>query len=329
MRLIAAAAAFCALLVAVPAAAVDRVVDDNLAPCLSGRPLHGTIGAAVAAASPGETIVVCAGEYFENVVVDKADLTLRGQGIARLRPGSVGGPGIAVQADGVTIQGFDVSGYTFACGVTVDASRADLTNNRSHGNGSGICVVSGTGHRLRYNVTEVNALSGIVLSDVAGAHVGNNTTTDNGLHGIVASACTGSVTIDHNAAIENHGIGIYALDCDAPTITNNTVRGTGYIGAGNSAGIVVELGQDALVKLNLVTDAVQGILLTGTTGATVTFSSVGFSDIGIDVVGSDGVTVTRNNVSRSPIVDCRWDGTGTNVLTNNSCVTQQPPGAFD
>ena len=46
-------------------------------------------------------------------------------------------------------------------------------------------------------------------------------------------------------------------------------------------------------------------------------------------MGSNGVTVTRNNVSRSPIVDCRWDGAGANVLTNNNCGTQQPPGAFD
>jgi parallel beta-helix repeat protein len=328
MRLVAVAVALCALLAAVPAAAVDRVVDDNLAACLSGRPLHGTIGAAVAAAAPGETILVCAGTYVENVVLDKPDVTVRGQGIVRLRPGSVGSPGIAVQADGATIQGFDVSGYTFACGISVDASGAEIRDNRVHGNATGICVVSGTGHRLRYDVVEENIGTGISLAN-AGADVGNNTIRDNGLHGILASACGGPVTIDHNAAIENHGVGIYALDCNGPTITNNTVRGTGYISVGNSAGIVVELGQNALVKLNLVTGAVQGILLTGTTGATVTFSSIGFNDIGLDVVASDGVTVTRNNASRSPIVDCRSDGTGTNVLTNNSCVTQQPANAFD
>jgi len=41
------------------------------------------------------------------------------------------------------------------------------------------------------------------------------------------------------------------------------------------------------------------------------------------------VTVTRNNVSRSGVVDCRWDGGGANVLGENNCGTQQPAGAFD
>ena len=259
MRSMTVAVAFIALLVAVPAAAVDRIVDDNLVPCISVLPLHATIGAAVAAASPGETILVCPGNYVENVVVNTADLTIRGQGIVRLRPGDPGLDGFSVQANGVTIQGFDISGYTAACGVFVDASGADIRDNRVHDSSQGICIQSGTGHRIRYNITETNTNDGIVLS-TAGGDVGNNTSKDNGKNGITAEACVGSVTIDHNHAIENHKIGIHALDCSGPTITHNTVRGTGYIGAGNSGGIVVELGQNALVKLNLVTDAVTGVL---------------------------------------------------------------------
>ena len=328
MRLITVAVAFAALLAAVPAAAVDRIVDDNLVPCISVLPIHATISAAVAAASPGEKILVCPGTYTENVVVNKADLTVRAQGIVRLRPGDSSLPGFSVQADGVTIQGFDISGYSGACGVSVAASGSDIRDNHAHDNGFGICLTSGGGHRVRYNVTEVNIASGITLNNASG-DVGNNTSKDNGVHGIFANNCAGSVTIDHNHAIENHSVGIFALNCAGPTITHNTVRGTGYIGAGNSGGIVVQGGQNALVKLNLVTDAVTGVLLTVTTGATATFNSISFNDFGLDILASDGLTVTRNNVSRSPFIDCRWDGTGANVLTNNNCGTQQPPGAFD
>ena len=328
MRLMALAVAFAGLLVAVPAAAVDRLVDDHLVPCISVLPIHATISDAVAAASPGETILVCPGNYADNVVVTKADLTIRGQGIVRVTPGDPTLPGFDVEADGVTIQGFDVSGYSDACGVSVSANRSDVRDNHAHDNATGICILTGVAHRVRYNVVEGNTGVGISLADVSG-DITNNTVKDNGLHGIAGLGCTFGVTIDHNAALENHKVGILAADCDSPTITNNTVQGTGYISAGNSAGIVVQGGMGALVKLNLVQHAVEGVLLTGTTGATATFNSISFNDVGLDVMTSDGVTVTRNNVSRSPIVDCRWDQLGTNVLTNNSCGTEDPPGAFD
>jgi hypothetical protein len=61
MRPIAIAVAFARVLIAVPALAVDRLVDGALAPCVAGAlPLHPTIGAAVSAAAPGETILVAA-----------------------------------------------------------------------------------------------------------------------------------------------------------------------------------------------------------------------------------------------------------------------------
>ena len=62
---------------------------------------------------------------------------------------------------------------------------------------------------------------------------------------------------------------------------------------------------------------------------TASFNGVSSSDVGIDVMHSDGTTVTRNNVSGSTTVDCRWDGSNVNALTNNNCGTQDPAGAFD
>jgi len=105
MKLSVVVCALASLLIAVPASAVDRVVDDAGVSCLSGRPLHTTISAAVAAASPGEKILVCAGTYSENVTVNKADLTLQGQDNARLRPGNASLNGIDVVANGVTHPG--------------------------------------------------------------------------------------------------------------------------------------------------------------------------------------------------------------------------------
>ena len=330
--------ALVSLLAAVPAAAVDRVVDDNGVTCLSGRPLHTTIGAAVAAASPGEKILVCAGTYSENVTVNKAGLTLQGQGNARLKPGDANGHGILVTASGVTIQGFDISafsGQTFPCGVRVDAERADINDNRVHANDNGICLASGSGHRVRYNVVQDNGIGIDVRNTSGSVDVSNNTVKNNSGAGIAVTQCAAgpapAVTIDHNAVAGSALLifvgGANREDaCDATLITNNTVRG----GAGpHPVGIAVAFSAGAVVTRNLVQDLSTGLNLVEAVGATASFNSISFNGVGLDVLSTTGATVTRNNVSRSTIVDCRWDGNGVNVLTGNNCGTQDPPGAFD
>jgi parallel beta-helix repeat protein len=321
MRLGVLVLALACSLSAVPAAAVDRVVDDNGVACLSGRPLHTTIGGAVAAAAPGETILVCAGTYTENVAVNKADLTLRAQGLVRLQPGDAFFNGFRVSADGVTIQGFEISGYTNSSGILLEASRADIRDNRVHHNSIGIGVFAGSQNRVRYNVAEENG-EGIRVQE-SSADVMNNTAKGN-LYGIRPIACTGVVTVDHNQLLAN-GSGIFTTVCEGVIISSNTVQG----GDGSVFGIYVAHGFDALVKLNLVRNAPTGIQIENMGSGTATFNTVGGSDVGLDVVGSTNVTVTRNNVSRSSIVDCRWDGFGTNVLTKNSCGTQDSTDPFD
>lgn len=130
------------------AAAADRLVDEALVPCTKdGVPVHPTIGAAVAAAAPGETIVVCPGTYSEHVTVDKADLTLQAKGRVNLVGPGTPGPGFRVTASGVTIRGFDISGYVggpFDCGVEATGADVHIHKNRAHGNKFGICAIVAT-----------------------------------------------------------------------------------------------------------------------------------------------------------------------------------------
>ena len=333
MRFLAVVCAVAGLIVAVPALAADRQVDDNLVPCVSGLPIHGTIGAAVAAASAGETILVCAGTYSENVTVNKPDLTLRAQGVVYLKPGAAPVAGIVVvNADGVTIQGFDISGFTSGCGTRVgfgvSTSRVDIRDNRIHGNSIGICMRGGTDLRVRYNTIQNNTDAGIFLRDTVAPEVSNNTVRNNGFSGIELLDGQGAA-IDHNALTGNQGYGIAVFasspfaPADGVVITNNTVRGP------TSVGIVVSARTGVVLTRNLVQNAGQGVLLSYAKGATASFNSISFNAVGLDIGNTTGATVTRNNVSRSTIVDCRWDGAGVNVLTGNSCGTQDPAGAFD
>lgn len=66
-RLFAVCAVAGSLLLASPAAAATRYVDDDRAQCPQAA--HTTIGAAISAAAPGDLVQVCAGRYAEQVVL--------------------------------------------------------------------------------------------------------------------------------------------------------------------------------------------------------------------------------------------------------------------
>lgn len=227
----------------------------------------------------------------------------------------------------MTIQRFDISGYVGLneCGVFVTGPDADILNNRAHHNGFGICAFTGTDFRVRNNVTDANLFVGILIQLTTGGLVGNNTTRNNGQAGISAFDCSGAPTIDHNLASGNPNDGIFVTNCDA-VVRNNTVR---HPGVGGNFGIRVLNSDGPVVTRNSVQGSNVGLSVQNSTNGTVGFNSIGFNGVGIDLITSNGFTLTRNVVSRSTTVDCRWDGSGTHTFLNNSCKTESPAGAWD
>ncbi|MDQ6692906.1 MAG: DUF1565 domain-containing protein, partial [Chloroflexota bacterium] len=125
------------------------VVDDDHGQCPSAA--YTTIQSAITAASPGDTIQVCAGTYVENITIDKP-LTLQGSGQgsslivpAVSNPDCPGGGSlcggtasniILVQANNVTIYGFTLNGDNPALtsgivvgGADLDARNGIITNH--------------------------------------------------------------------------------------------------------------------------------------------------------------------------------------------------------
>jgi parallel beta-helix repeat protein len=326
MRIPAGVLAFAGLLAAVPAAAVDRLVDDHLTPCMSGPlPLHATIGEAVAVAAAGETILVCAGNYSEGVIVNQSNLTIRAQGLVKLvSPGGIGFGFLVGTAGGVTIQGFDISGYS-ACGIGIGGEAAGdfyIRDNHIHDNGVGICYAADAlfvSPKIQNNVIEGNHSSGVRLFHASNEKLSANIIRNNGGTGISLNDCHGS-TVDHNLVTGNH-TGISVVECH-PVIRNNTLRDN------VSWGISISGAGGGVVTHNLVQSSAVGVSLMGA-DCELSFNSIAFNQVGVDVRLGGVCLITRNNVSRSSTIDCTWDGTGDHTFVDNSCRTELPPGDWD
>src|SRR5260221_5156156 len=120
-------AVLAALAIALPAAAVGPaaagsrtlVVDDDMQQCPNAG--YTSINAAITSAAPGDKIRVCPGLYHENIVVDKAGLSLqgstngsttepclRGDDAANPSQDSVVNGAVTLKANGVSLDSFTV-----------------------------------------------------------------------------------------------------------------------------------------------------------------------------------------------------------------------------
>jgi parallel beta-helix repeat protein len=271
-----------------------------------------TIQAAVDAAEPGSTILVCAGIYYEWVVIAaKDELRL----LAKGQPGDVVLDGqnapapfpctpaseVAVRcagfelrnADGNRIEGFLVRRYWEAgiwlrMGSSGNTIRKNVTTESPHHDG--IQLANSPDNVVEQNTSFANfalvpapgAMNACGINVTGAESVGNtvrhNETFANDF-GIQANAATNNV-IRNNHSHDNRRVGIRNIaSSNGTVIENNRVFDNGGIG---------QFG---------------GILLSGSTG----------------------VTVARNKAFNNVPLDLR-DGVGANEFENNHCRTSSPPG---
>jgi hypothetical protein len=174
-----------------------------------------TINAAVAAAPPGSTINVAAGNYNEDVVVNK-QLTIKGAGIGVTTvSGPIGGAGSTFQilASGVIIEGFT---------ITRDGNNpVDWNNPGLNTAGISIQGLSITGAIIRKNKF-TGLRTGIDINNSNGHFIEDNVITFNRT-GLIFRNQTDNMTVSRNDITDNWTVGVLFLD--ASLGSNSPVQG--------------------------------------------------------------------------------------------------------
>ena len=327
------------------------VVDDDghgsATGCSGTTPIPSTIQAGVNAASPGDTVKVCPGNYPGAVTVNKT-LTLDGAkaGVDARNRGTSGesivsapggGPAFTLAANNVTLDGFTIKSSDTGIQTSPNFSGYLIQNNVVTNNSLGIYLNTGAGTQseVRHNKIASNNASGTA---VAGTGIysdqgANNIVIDQNLfsnqqnEGINFASGTGINVHDNvmkdmpNTAISFFS-GVTNSTIDHNTLTNASVNPNGgsaiFIGGNDST---IGVTNNTITRPNF-----DGIAIRGTaTGITVQNNKVirgGHDGISVTSTTSGATTTTGNTLQRNAN-DGIFYGTGTaaNHITNNTAAS--------
>lgn len=214
-----------------------------------GREDFETIGAAIAAAAPGDRILVRPGLYEEGLVVDKpleiigqgdvADIVVRATGcdallfqanigrVSNLTLRQAGGDGIWYAVDAaqgrLELEDCDISGAGEVCVGVHDGADPRVGRNRIH-HGGLLVYAQGLG------TFEDNEVFGSITSGVEVREGGDPTMRRNRIHdgqvGVLVDK-QGLGTFEDNEIFENHLSGIEAREGGNPTMRGNRIHRNG------------------------------------------------------------------------------------------------------
>jgi hypothetical protein len=282
------------------------------------NPSFNTISLAIAAASNGDTIQVCAGTYNEQAQITKT-LTLKGAKAgqdARTRVATnesiitnAGGP-VQFMADNIVLDGFTVQGST---GTDPNFISGIWSN-------PGFSGIQG-GYQILNNIVQ-NNISGIELD----------------------STCAASPTIVKFNLIQNNnnpGPGSGTGLQDNFVLCNATIDSNKFVGNSSSGALlfgppVTSAGSNITVSNNEFSANGGAIALLGVTSSSISgnniHNSVGPGGADIDVFGGvNRLSNTCNNLASGPgrgiqVEDPFGVGANTNVSINNNNISGYPVG---
>jgi nitrous oxidase accessory protein NosD len=287
-------------LTASPAAAATLQVDDDGLDCPGAQ--YSSIQDAVDAASNGDRIQVCEGDYFEDVVVDKrVKLFAQPAATSQNGPGAFVNGSITIEANNASVEGF-------------------VVDNSTSANEYGIGIFGANRASILKNFVVSAQFVGLVVFDSRNGLVEENVFFVNGIPeffgpGGIALVETNGYKVLRNLSFVNIGSGIVLLDSD-----NNLIRGNGSAFNGADGISLCSLEGNGSQGNTLKENGVfaNGDLVPGSVGLFVCEDS-----------GDN--TFKRNDLFGNPLdVQDETSGGGTagtdNLYLDNSCDTSEPFG---
>jgi parallel beta-helix repeat protein len=267
-----------------------------------------TVQSAVDAAADGDTVLVEAGTYAEQVALTKS-VKLVGAGASTV---------IQAPASMTDAYGFGKNVVTVN-GSGVSAEISDLT---VAGPGAGTCNSINTGIFVggAANATVHDAtISNVSDTPLSGCQNGI------GIQVGIAGGTTGTATIADNAisGYQKNGIAVKGAGSDA-TITGNVITGAGGSSVIAQNGIVIVSGSTATITGNTVTgnqytgaNESVGVLLFGAGAVTVSENTLTGNDVGFYTDSASDSAISRNRLDGNVIAGSENDGTATLDVSEN------------
>lgn len=280
-----------------------------------------TLQGQIDAAAPGDTLVIPAGRFEGPITIDKP-LTLIGEGwpvIDGLSQSDV----ITVQAEGVTVRGFEVINSSIAVsnepgGIRLSADGATIENNRLSNVLYGIIMVGSKGHTIRGN--EVSSFADQPTQRRGHAIYlygsGDNIIEDNVLHTAKDGIFLGFANFNtvRNNHVSNVRYGIHYMYADDNIFENNTfvdsvagaaimysrrleLRGNTFAynrSAASGYGILMKDVDDVTIEGNLIHHNRLGLTLEGAPQSPGAFVRFEHNLIGYNQVAIEATSTTRS-----------------------------------
>jgi len=238
------------LLLTAPCVAGIITVDDD------GPADFNNIQAAIDDSNNGDTILVAAGTYYENIrIAWKDDITVQGAGAESTTiDGGGNGHVVVFNPASGTVSGFTITNsgndLLFSAGVFTSQSTVTIANNIITNNANGI--------RISSNSTVV----------VTGNRIINNTSTLGG--GIKVSSSFATIT--NNIIANNKRDGIYC-EVSSPLIINNTIANN------NLYGIRCNPTFTQTISNNIITHNEWGLMAMGGGGSPVPLLDISYNNV--------------------------------------------------
>jgi len=284
------------------------VVDANLKlrPCVFRFSAHyTTIQAAINAAAPGGTILVCPGTYPEQLTIPTS-VTIRG-----VTANNSSSAIIVPPATGLIL------GSPYTSHILVQAPNVTLDSLVVDGNGNlpTGCSTYLTG--IHFDVGSSGTVNRVALRNEA-APIGNGGFCA-GAALYVGAGGAGPVTIQNSSV---RAFGANGIQSDGPMVVRNNIIESG-LGGSLGGGVAVYVGAGAsTVSNNVTSHSLYGIYCYLCSGSTFSQNTISADVIGIHFASATGLTVTGNNVVAGiQDLTAPSQGIGIDSLSSSATVT--------